>query len=125
MIPAYRVFRTSRYGGPTTLFHGWWGSRALPLDEELGAEKRLVTNPGKSGGRRFTSGWHVVPERKDIAYYIRRFKHPEDLVVCKVYVGGVREKPGSRVLLADTMLIDSKDWRNACKAHRRRWRCST
>lgn len=111
MMPAYRVFRVGTDNRPATLFHGWWGNRTLPLDMELEAEIRPVTNPGKAGtGRVFQSGWHVVPERQDIQAYLRRFKRPQDLVVCKVYVGGVREKPGSKVLLADKMVIYSKDW---------------
>jgi len=111
MMPAYRVFRVGADNRPATLFHGWWGSRTLPLDMELEAQVRPVTNPGKkSTGRVFMSGWHVVPERRDVHGYLRRFKRPQDLVVCKVYVSDVREKPGSKVLLADKMVIYSKDW---------------
>lgn len=125
MIPAYRVFRIGKHDGPATLFHGWWGSKTLPLDMELEAQVRPVTNPGKAeSGRLFFSGWHVVPERKDIAGYLKRFKRPEELVVCKVYVSGVRDKPGSKVLLADKMVIYSKDWTNACSSHRRKYSSS-
>jgi hypothetical protein len=115
MITAYRVFRISREGRPQTLFHGWWGSRTLLLDVDLEAQVRPVTNPGKKGkGRVFQSGWHVVTETEALWKYLRRFKRTDDLVVCRVRVDGVRQKPGSGVLLADTMVIHSYDWSKAC-----------
>lgn len=121
MITAYRVFRISKNDLPATLFHGWWGRRELPLDADLEAQVRPVTNPGKKGkGRVFQSGWHVVTNRAQLDKYLRRFKRTHDLVVCRVRVSGIREKPGSDVLLADTMVIHSSDWTRALNAARTR-----
>lgn len=114
---AYRVFRKSKNGLPMTLFHGVNGKRELKLDDWLLANKRWVTNPGKKGeGRRFRAGFHVVPTLDEIVDYLRRFKHPEELVVCKVGVPSTRPKPGSKVLLADRMFIPTDFWSEACSS---------
>ncbi len=114
MLPAYRVFRISKRGLPATLFHAWkaTGRKELPLDQPLAAHIAPVTNPG--GGRVFDSGWHVVLTPEAMGEYLKRFKPDQNLVACRVLVEGVRSKPGSKVLLADVMQIDSDHWRSAC-----------
>jgi hypothetical protein len=108
MITAYRVFRKDKHGMPATLFHGIAGSKSLSLDQLLVAENRMVTNPG--GGQLFLSGWHVVDTVEALEGYLKRFKHPDQLITCKVLVDRFRPKPGSKCLLADKMMIAKEDW---------------
>jgi hypothetical protein len=110
---------------PATLFHGIAGSKSLSLDQLLVAENRMVTNPG--GGQLFLSGWHVVDTVEALEGYLKRFKHPDQLITwrfitknpldssmgsvnCKVLVDRFRPKPGSKCLLADKMMIAKEDW---------------
>lgn len=110
---AYRIFDV-RDGKPCTLFHGLHGSRTLCTNCWLSAELKLVTNPGKKGkGRKFISGFHVVPKKRDCEHYTARFKNMTNRVVCRVIVKSLRIKPGSEVKLADEMKIKESDWQTA------------
>lgn len=110
----WRILR-AKNGQPHTLFHGYEGTRALPLDRVLRAEERQVWNPGKraSGSPGFISGWHILPNERECREYLTRFKDHSDLVVCRVGVAAVRPKPRSKVLLSRFMRITSEDWDNA------------
>lgn len=115
LVEAYRLLRV-RDGKPCTLFHGYKGSRTLPLDTRLLAEEGFVTNPGKkSNGAVFLSGWHVLPAKHLCEDYLRRFKNKDDIVVCRVLVAAVRQKPRSEVSLARYMKITTEDWNDACQ----------
>lgn len=107
---AYRIFEC-KDNKPHTLFHGYEGSRSLPLNKWLKAINKPVTNPG--GGKVFTSGFHVCLSCDDILSYIKRFTSNRKYVICKVKVKQTRPKPGSKVTLADKMYIDSTDWEKA------------
>lgn len=114
MKVAYRLFRKG--DRPATLFHGLDGSRTLPTDVWIDAEVKLVWNPGKNNnGPGYMSGFHVGFDRDEIVEYTKRFKNPDDLVVCKIYVDKVRPKPRatSNIHLAECMLIKEEDWREA------------
>lgn len=113
---AYRILRV-KDGKPHTLFHGFHGSRELPQDKVLRAVERPVTNPGKKGGRVFTSGWHVLPTKEECLDYLTRFKDHSDLVVCRVWIAIPREKPGSKVHLSRYLKIDSLDWGTALQEY--------
>lgn len=112
MCPAWRLLRV-RNGEPCTLFHGWQGTRTLPLDLELTAEVKDVRNPGKKTGPTFESGWHVLMSKEACVEYLKRFKAKDDIVVCRVDVAGIRQKPRSKVILARKMLIWEADWEAA------------
>lgn len=115
MIPAWRLLRVSG-NQPQTLFHGWRGSRKLPLDKELPAVRSWRWNPGKKKGPGFFCGWHVAKSRDEIeTYRQQRFKRPEELVVCRVWVNEMEPKPraSSGICLADKMLIRGDDWSQA------------
>jgi len=116
-MEAYRIFER-RNGQPCTLFHGLGGSRTLPIDTWLDAERKQVSNPGKrSRGLTFMSGFHCCRTEAEAYEYACRFKPGKrDLVICRVLVDGVREKPRARaeVLLADRMMVTAKDWADAC-----------
>ena len=112
MSPAWRLLRV-RDGKPCTLFHGYRGSRTLPVNRILVAEEKQVRNPGKKKGPTYTSGWHVLPSKKACTEYLTRFKAKDDIVVCRVEVFGVRQKPRSKVDLASGMCIREEDWEAA------------
>lgn len=110
-VEAWRLF-DRRGNDPCTLFHGVNGSRVLPLNASIAAVKRMVTNPGKKGsGRQFMAGFHVCPTRQECVDYLKRFKR--DRIVCRVLVKGLRDKPGSKIKLADHMIIIGMDWHHA------------
>jgi hypothetical protein len=113
---AYRILRV-KDKKPHTLFHGFHGSRCLPQGKLLRAVERPVRNPGKKNGREFTSGWHVLPTKGECVDYLTRFKNKKDLVVCRVLVAGLREKPGSVVTLTRYLKIDSLDWGTALQEY--------
>lgn len=116
MRPAWRILRV-KDRKPHTLFHGFHGSRCLPQDRVLRAVERPVRNPGKPNGREFISGWHILPTKEECVEYLKRFKDHSDLVVCRVFIGVPREKPGSKVYLSRYLKIDSLDWATALQEH--------
>lgn len=117
LTEAYRLLRV-KDGQPHTLFHGYNGSRKLPQDKLLPAEEKQVWNPGKKGkSPGFISGWHVLPTKGECVDYLKRFKDHSDLVVCRVWVSVVRQKPRSIVSLSRYMRIDSVDWATALQEH--------
>ncbi len=113
MIEVYRLFRKAQK--PQTLFHGVNGSRTMPTDIWIDAEIREVRNPGTKTGPTYLSGFHVGRTREEVVRYIKRFKQPDELVVCKVYVSNLRPKPRSKsnIYLADSMLILKQEWEQA------------
>lgn len=113
LVEAWRLLRV-RDSKPCTLFHGFHGSRTLPLDELLLAERKRVWNPGKKGkSPGFMSGWHVLLSESECREYMKRFKNIDDLVVCRVVCSGIHQKPRSKVSLARVMMIVSEDWEEA------------
>jgi hypothetical protein len=102
-----------RKGQPCTLFHGYLGTRTLPLGHILVAEEKEVRNPGKKKGPTFRSGWHILLSKEECVEYLKRFKAKDDIVVCRVEVSGMRQKPRSKVTLAHTMCIRKEDWEAA------------
>jgi hypothetical protein len=110
---AWRLLRV-KDGEPHTLFHGFHGSRKLVRDKLLKAVQRDVWNPGKRGRGipPFTSGWHVLLDREECEAYLDRFTNKDDIVLCRVWVTGLRDKPRatSSVKLANHMKIKSIDW---------------
>lgn len=116
MAPAWRLLRV-RNGQPCTLFHGYVGSRTLPLDITLEAEEKPVRNPGKKTGPQFISGWHVLMSKQACVEYLKRFTAKDDIVVCRVDVDKLRSKPRSKVTLAREMRIHEADWEAALWEH--------
>lgn len=112
MIVAYRLFRKAPHKQPEVLFHALNGTKILPLNAWIDAEIKHVYNPGKSTGPGYISGFHVGLDEHEVINYLSRFKEPEKLVVCKVYVNIVRPKPNSKanIYLSERMFISSDDW---------------
>lgn len=115
MEKAYRLFRKGP-GMPMTLYHTYFGTSYVPLNEWLIAEKKLGSNPGKknAGTRRFRTGWHVFLSLEALLKYCSRMKG--DYVVCEVWIRGKkRRKPGSRsdVWLSEEMFVARHQWEKA------------
>lgn len=115
---AWRLLRVNR-GQPCTLFHGWHGTRCLPLDKMLRAVEEQVWNPGTRRGPGFVSGWHVLFSQEECEEYLERFSACGDIVVGRITVACIRGKPRatSNVRLARYMRIDSADWTKALQNH--------
>jgi hypothetical protein len=114
----WRLLRVSKDGLPQTLFHGWLGSRTLPIGVWLDAETKYVTNPGGDKRFQYVSGWHVLPTKAEAEAYKTRFKDQDNLVVCEVEAMCLRDKERSRanVKLAYLMLIREEFWKEALNA---------
>jgi len=117
-MECWRLFRVDKNQMPRVLFHGFplngKRTRTIPLDKWIQAEEKPVYNPGKYAvGTQFISGWHVLPTREILEAYTKRFAHPEELYICRVFVKNVYPKPKSKVLLARWQLVKTIDWNNA------------
>jgi len=107
---AYRLVDAA---GPhiKTLFHGFHGSRTIPRNQWLTAEKKDVRDG--SGKTWYESGWHVFLNLQEAKSFLSRFKNlaPKAIVRCRVR--GLRPKAHSPypIHLADEMLIERIVWR--------------
>ncbi len=110
---AWRLFEIHKLG-PKTLFHGWHGSRVLPLNLPMKAKQGVVTNPGKKLNT-FRAGWHVTLSLKDATRYLTRFTANRELCICRVLVRHTRRKPRSTspIFLAKEMVVLEEDWKKA------------
>lgn len=91
--------------GLHALFHGINGSRKLPRRTWLTAERKLVR---EAAGRRYWSGFHVLPSRDLAHHYLRKFRAQPGrrLVVVPVEVRHARRKgPRTPVLLVRKLMI--------------------
>ena len=68
-------------GDVKTLFHGVQGSRTLPLDTWLTAEKKMVQD-GK--GKMYLSGFHIMQSLEDSIEYLKRFRNNKNKAVVLV-----------------------------------------
>jgi len=94
--------------GYKTLFHGIDGSRTLPFDVWLKADKKIVIDG--SGGTPYLSGIHCFLNRKATEIYLKRFRTKKNRVIIKCKAKGLRLKPtgGIPVFLADEIFIPSQ-----------------
>ena len=115
LTEAYRLFRKGLL--PKTLVHSWHGSRVLPLDKVLEAQRFMGRNPSvPKTGFSYLTGWHVGKTYADVDQYRKKwFKRPDKLVVCRVLVDQLEPKPRGRkgIYLSRFMKILSKDWSRA------------
>ena len=106
---AYKIFDL-KDGMPCTLFHGVNGSRRLPLDRWLTAERKMVRDG--SGQGRYVSGFHAYESMEDVRAWAKGAKNLDNRVVAQVGVRGCRSKPRAvrTTILADRLRITSDDW---------------
>jgi hypothetical protein len=89
-----------------TLFKGINGSRTIPFNQWLIADKKPVKDKYPDG-KEYMSGFHVFLDRDTAEEYLRRFRKPVERVIVKCLARGLREKPtNSSVHLADELYID-------------------
>ncbi len=85
-----------------TLFHGLNGSRTVPANKWLKADKKLVRDG--TSNTWYTSGWHVLKSKEECEEYLTKFKNIQykQILKCKVR-GEIRPKEHSpsNVYLAD------------------------
>lgn len=103
---AYKIFEVDNKN-IKTLFHGWNGSRTLPIGEKLYAIKKQVTDGSRQNS--YLSGWHVFLDYKEAEKYLPRFTKPRtlDIIPVKIDANTIRPKPNASgdVYLADWILI--------------------
>ena len=94
-----------------TLFHAVNGSRVIPVDQWLKAERKLVSD-GKS--TKYVSGFHVFKDPQTCHKYSLKFKHRRNRRMVLIHFTGNRIKSHSpsRVILADQMKVpaSSEGW---------------
>lgn len=92
-------------GNIKTLFHGLNGSRIIPENKWLKAEKKLVRDG--TSKTYYISGWHILPTYEECVEYLKFFKNldTKDIIKCKAK--DIRPKSHSRgnVFLADHILV--------------------
>ena len=106
---AYKIFCDGEL--PRTLFHGHNGSRTLPLNTWLKANKKMVKNG--SGVEKYESAFHAYSSLEDVKYWLTKLaKNIDNRVICKVNAVKYTWRLSGKtcVLLCDYVLIDSDDW---------------
>lgn len=101
-----------RKGKPTTLFHGNEGSKTIPLDEILLADRRVVSDGSRT--KVYESGFHVLKTLAETINYLGKFTNLENKRIVRVWVPGYssfRPKDGSPAWLVGTMVIPSGEWK--------------
>lgn len=113
----WRFFRCSGRDRPCTLFHGLLGSKTLPMSLWLKAERKVALQSGAK--YTFETGFHLLSTEGEAIEYRKQFKDPTDLVICRVWAGGLRRKPRARneVWLADWMYIETDEWFRSMDNH--------
>lgn len=103
----YRICAV-RNGKYYTLFHGNQGSRELPIDVWLKAEKKVVTDGNPLHSMPYVSGFHIMTSKEAALQYLgRKFKNFAEKAVVACIARGIRKKQHSRneVFLADYMKL--------------------
>jgi len=87
-----------------TLFHSIMGSRYLPYNIWLKAEKKF----GKDGSNQkpYLTGIHCFEDKDFASTYLKRFKSEKDRIIIKCEAKCLRRKPSNKhVFLADEIKI--------------------
>lgn len=87
-----------------TLFHGVNGSRNLILNQWLDA---VIKNVSDGKGTQYTSGWHIMDNYEECAYYLTKFKNQDTKKIICCHAKNVRKKSHSpnNVYLAEKLFI--------------------
>lgn len=96
--------------GYKTLFHGVNGSRIMPFDTWIQAERKW----GGEGGSKYWTGFHVLMTRELCLKYFKKFTDEKKTrVIVKCFAKNLTPKKSSRgmVFLAEWLMIpsDQKD----------------
>lgn len=112
-MQAYKIFDLGYKNGkpiPKTLFHGNNGSRSLPVNQWIIANRKLVTDG--SSQNPYLSGFHAYPSLDAVKRWLRGAKNLDDRVVVKVHVKGLRDKTHAvrKTILANKLKITAQAW---------------
>jgi len=93
-----------------TLFHGLNGSKVIPVDEWMPADRKMVRDGSSTTW--YESGWHVFKEMDTALTYLRKFSNlaPKAIVRCRAKGLRPKEHSPSPVLLASDLLIEQIMW---------------
>ena len=90
---------------PCTLFHGINGSKKMPIDKWVAADKKMVTDGSRQN--KYLSGFHVMPTVESCISYLEKFKNVVDKAIVSCEVKKIRPKPQASgpVFLADKIKV--------------------
>lgn len=107
-IECYKIMDLSNDGKSyKTLFHGVNGSKILPFDTWVLADRKWAGE----GGSKYWTGFHVILTKENCEKYFKKFTdESKTRVIIKCMAMNLRPKESSRglVYLAEKMLIPSK-----------------
>jgi hypothetical protein len=88
-----------------TLFHGVNGSRIIPQDTWMIAQKKIVSD----GGTKYVSGFHVLKTRAECEKYLNKFTR-KNIYVVSILAQNLRPKlhSSSPVFLAERIKLTKK-----------------
>lgn len=91
-----------------TLFHGVNRSRVLKFNEWLEADIKEVSDGHK--GKKYMSGWHILPDYKSCLEYLKKFTYLEKrrIVKCKAKNAWSKTHSRSNVFLAQYIYIEGE-----------------
>ncbi len=99
-VIVFRVFDISR-GSIKTLYHGYRGSRVLPVGKWIQAERKAV----RKGNKNYLSGWHVFLNSDAAHRFLKKLKIKTGRVIVPVTVRGELRQKSKEVWLADEMKV--------------------
>lgn len=90
-----------------TLFHGINGSRVMPIDAWMTANKKLVQDGNRKTSKKYLSGFHCLVDIDECRDFINKFRVQRDFVLVECEIDDTWEKTHSRhnVLLAGKMKL--------------------
>jgi len=108
---AFKVFE-EKDGEPHFMFHGVGGSKKVPFNKWLKAEKKRVRDG--SGGKWYTSGFHVYESIDDLKSFTKTLKkNISSRFIVLVLVQSLKKKSKrSRAHLADKIMLTRNAWDN-------------
>jgi len=95
-------------GEPRFLYHGLRGSRVVPLDQWVTAERKWVT---EGSNPYYWSGFHAYRSLDDVRAWLRRCRIREGRAAVEIDCERVRPKPtAGEAMLAGAMRVTSGQW---------------
>jgi hypothetical protein len=93
-----------------TLFHSLNGTKNLPMNRWLSAERKIVTDGNWEKSTKYESGFHIMPTYKSCVDYLRRFTNVgcKGIVKCKARGIRPKEHSPSEIYLANRIMIVEK-----------------
>ena len=94
------------------LFKGIEGTRILPTNKWLKAEKKMGRDGGNS--RWYLTGIHCLKDKEKAEDYLNNFRTEKERIIIKAKGRGLRQKPtNENVYLADEIMIPKNNLEKA------------